>query len=170
MESFRAILREEKGFCQMAMRGERKIWNSTKRMGIITHSLTKNKKVGKPWKSWMSTEMKGYLPGSKRIGGVVSRPGHRILGYFWDICVTYTLVSQEGHSQCWQSSGWIQVPGISAPPVGLPTKRSCQGLPSRVTNPCWEHPRAFQALFGSCRTVVGVLCISWLLQVFCIPQ
>lgn len=28
----------------MAMKGVRKIWNSTKRLGIFTHSLTKHKK------------------------------------------------------------------------------------------------------------------------------
>lgn len=152
----------------MAVRGENKFGIQPKEWELSSILWQNNKKVGKP-KSSVSTEMKEYLPGCRRVRGVFSHPGHGILGWFFDICVTYTPISQEGYSRCWQSSGWIEVPGISAPPVGLPTKRSCQGLPSRVTNPCWEHQGAFQDLFGNGTTIVGVSCISWLLQVFCIP-
>lgn len=157
MESLKAILREKrkkkKRFWQMEEEKEKfgiqpKEWE-------LSSILWQNNKKKKNWEA--------KNPDKHRNEGIFARlqegqrcfftPWMQNLGIFLffiflDVCVSYTPISQEGYSRCWQSSGWIKVPGISAPPVGLPTRRSCQGLPSRVTNPCWERHGAFQALFG----------------------
>lgn len=89
----------------MAMKGVRKIWNSTKRMGIFTHSLTKHKKVWEAIKILDKHRDVGMFARLQERWRCFFTPWPQKLGCFGDICVTYTPISQEGYSRCWQSSG-----------------------------------------------------------------